>query len=264
MNGGALEETVIDTHCHLFDEPLRETWIQTVDEAATAGCTGVVVVATLAVSWNEIVSHRESLRQHLPDSRIAVGLHPWYVHEAPFNWEQQLATLLPQVDAVGEIGLDRGERAPDLALQEPVFERQLEMAAQHHLPVLLHVVRAHDLVLHHIKRFSGKLRGIVHAFSGSPEDAKAYIERGFLLGIGGGITRENAHRLRRIVSKLPLSSLVLETDSPYLGTQTVPAGSSRPAHVAQVAAQLAQVFALPETDIIRMTSENARRLWEHP
>ncbi len=219
---------MIDTHCHLFDEPLRQMWAQAADEAASAGCTGLVVVATWASSWEEIVRRREELRGHLPDSRIAVGLHPWYVHEAPADWEHRLQEHLPHVDAVGEIGLDRGERAPDLAMQEPVFERQLEMAAQHGLPVLLHVVRAHDLVLHHLKRFDGRLRGIVHAFSGSPEDARAYIDRGFLLGIGGGITRENAHRLRRVVSKLPPSSLVLETDSPYLGTETVPAGSPAP------------------------------------
>lgn len=261
---GPWRKRVIDTHCHLFDEPLRETWVQAAEEAAQAGCTGLVVVATWASAWEEIVSRREELRRRLPDSRVAVGLHPWYVHQAPADWADQLEKFLAQADAAGEIGLDRGDRAPELALQEPVFERQLEMAAAHGLPVLLHVVRAHDLVLHHLKAFSGKLRGIVHAFSGSPEDARAYVERGFLLGIGGGITRENAHRLRRIASKLPPESLVLETDSPYLGTETVPAGASRPAHVAQVARRLAQVLELPDAEVIRITSANVRRLWERP
>ncbi len=255
---------MIDTHCHLFDDPLRESWTQVLAEAAQAGCTGVVVVATWATAWEEIAGHRTDVREILPDSRVAVGLHPWYVHQVPADWQERLETLLPRVDAVGEIGLDRGERAPAMELQEPVFARQLEMAAAHGLPVLLHVVRAHDLVLHHLKAFGGKLRGIVHAFSGSPEDARAYVERGFLLGIGGGITRENAHRLRRIAAKLPHEAIVLETDSPYLGTETVPAGASRPVHAAQVAARLAQELGLSMEETIRITSENARRLWERP
>jgi TatD DNase family protein len=223
-----------------------------------------VVVATWASAWEEITASRERVRAVLPESRVAAGLHPWYVHEAPGDWDQRLAALLPRLDAVGEIGLDRGERAPALELQEPVFARQLALAAAAGLPVLVHVVRAHDLVLHHLKASDGRLRGIIHAFSGSPEDARAYAERGFLLGIGGGLTRENAHRLRRVVSKLPLTSLVLETDSPYLGTATVPAGSSRPAHVAQVADQLAAVLGRPVEEVVAITSANLRGLWERP
>jgi TatD DNase family protein len=255
---------MIDSHCHLFDPPLADDPEGILAEALGAGCTGVVVVATWASAWEEIAASRERVRAALPESRVAAGLHPWYVHEAPEAWENLLTALLPRLDAVGEIGLDRGERAPALEVQEPVFVRQLELAAKAGLPVLIHVVRAHDLVLHHLKAFHGRLRGIIHAFSGSPEDARAYAERGFLLGIGGGLTRENAHRLRRVVSKIPITSLVLETDSPYLGTETVPAGASRPAHVAQVAGKLAEVLGRPLDEVVSITSANVRGLWERP
>jgi len=253
---------MIDSHCHLFDAPLAQDPEGILLEAREAGCTGVLVVATWASAWEEIAASRERVRAILPDSRVAAGLHPWYVHEAPGDWEARLTGLLPRLDAVGEIGLDRGDRAPAMELQEPVFVRQLQLAAEAELPVLIHVVRAHELVLHHLNQVRPRPRGIIHAFSGSPEDARAYADRGFLLGIGGGLTRENAHRLRRVVSKIPLGSLVLETDSPYLGTETVPAGASRPAHVAQVAGRLAEVLGRPLDEIIAATSANLRRLWE--
>ncbi|MBU1068905.1 TatD family hydrolase, partial [Myxococcota bacterium] len=151
---------------------------------------------------------------------------------------------------------------PAMELQEPVFARQLRLAAGAGLPVLVHVVKAHDLVLHHLKENGQGVRGIIHAFSGSPEDARAYIDRGFLLGIGGGITRENAHRLRRVVSKIPLESLVMETDSPYLGTETIPAGASRPVHVLQVAQKLAELFGVPLETVVTVTTAGFLGLWE--
>ncbi|PKN47447.1 MAG: DNAase [Deltaproteobacteria bacterium HGW-Deltaproteobacteria-17] len=253
---------MIDSHCHLFDAPLREDPDGVLNEAAQAGITGIMVVATWASAWDEIVANRGRVREALPDSRVAAGLHPWFVHEAPGDWATRLEALLPRIDAIGEIGLDRGERAPAMELQEPVFARQLQLAAEAGLPVLVHVVKAHDLVLHHLKENGRNVRGIIHAFSGSPEDARAYIERGFLLGIGGGITRENAHRLRRVVSKIPLESLVLETDSPYLGTETVPAGASRPVHVLQVAGKLAELFGVPLETVRSVTSAGFSNLWE--
>ncbi|MBU1241583.1 TatD family hydrolase [Myxococcota bacterium] len=255
---------MIDSHCHLFDAPLREDPEGVLAEAGEAGITGVLVVATWASAWDEIVASRGRVRQMLPDSRVAAGLHPWFVHEAPQDWDERLTALLPRLDAIGEIGLDRGERAPAMDLQEPVFARQLRLAAGAGLPVLVHVVKAHDLVLHHLKETGQGVRGIIHAFSGSPEDARAYIDRGFLLGIGGGITRENAHRLRRVVSKIPLESLVMETDSPYLGTETIPAGASRPVHVLQVAQKLAELFGVPLETVISVTTAGFLGLWERP
>jgi len=253
---------MIDSHCHLFDAPLREDPDGALAEAREAGLSGILVVATWASAWDEIVESRARLRGVLPDSRVAAGLHPWFVHEAPEDWAARLASLLPRLDAIGEIGLDRGERAPAMELQEPVFARQLQLASEAGLPVLVHVVKAHDLVLHHLKENGRHIRGIIHAFSGSPEDARAYIDRGFLLGIGGGITRENAHRLRRVVSKLPLESLVMETDSPYLGTETIPAGASRPVHVLQVAKKLADLFSVPLETVVSTTTAGFLGLWE--
>ncbi len=253
---------MIDTHCHLFDPPLDADVAGVLAEAGKAGLQGVLVVATWASSWKTIVEQRGMVRGFLPLSGCAIGLHPWFVHDIPVDWETRLSSLLDGADALGEIGLDRGDRAPAMELQEPVFERQLELAVQRKLPVLLHVVRAHDLVLHHLKNHQGKVRGIVHAFSGSPEDARSYLDRGFKLGIGGGITRANAHRLRRVVSRLPLDSIVLETDSPYLGTETVPAGSSRPAHVVQVAEKLAQVMGVSVEEVVTQTTAAFGQLME--
>lgn len=250
---------MIDTHCHLFDPPLEPQTALT--HAKAAGVKGVVVVCTHFSSFDTLLGGREAVRQLLPEVWFTLGVHPWFVEELSNGWEAVLEQALPRVDALGEVGLDRGNRAPDLALQLPPFHVQLELAKSLKKPVLLHVVRAHDLVLECVKG-EPSLRGILHAFSGSPAQATQYVDRGWYLGIGGGIARENAHRLRRVVKKLPLSALVLETDSPYMWTPSSPAGASRPGDLLPIAQTLAVLKGVELEEVIQTTTLNARSVFQ--
>lgn len=248
---------MFDTHCHLFDPPLDPG--SALADAVRNKLTGLAVVCTHFSSLPKIIEGRPGVREVLPGAVFALGVHPWFVEELPEGWEEPLREALAHVEAVGEIGLDRGKRAPDIQLQLGPFSKQMAMARSLDKPALLHVVRAHDLVLAHLKEHPGG-RGIIHAFSGSPADAKAYVALGWCLGIGGGIARESAHRLRRIVKGLPLEALVLETDSPYMWTPASEAGASAPADVVGVAEKLAEIKGVPLEQVVEITSANARRI----
>ncbi len=250
---------MIDTHCHLFDPPLSPG--ETLPRLAGSQVTGVVCVATHLASWEPMAAGFGEVSSALQHAYLGLGLHPWFVSEATPGWPERLRTLLGNADAVGEIGLDRGDRAPGIELQMEPFGLQMELAEEMEKPALLHVVRAHDLVLGHLSGHP-KVRGIIHAFSGSPQEAAAYIDRGWLLGIGGGIARENAHRLRRIVKGLPLSALVLETDSPYMWTPGSPAGSSWPGEVVGVAEHLARLLDEPLERVAAVTTRNLTELFQ--
>ncbi len=250
---------MIDTHCHLFDPPLVDDIPDVVNRAADAGVSGLFVVATDIPSWDRLQNRNTADTSQVQTVHYALGLHPWFVADIPEGWLERLEAELPAFDAVGEIGLDRGNRAPDIELQMPVFHAQMELSEQTGKSALLHVVRAHDLVLQYIKEHPS-VRGIIHAFSGSPADARSYIDKGWLLGVGGGITRERAHRLRRIVKGLPLEALVLETDSPYLGTDDVPPGRSEPYLVRKVAEKISELHGVDVEYVIEVTTRNALNL----
>lgn len=248
---------MIDTHCHLFDPPLADDITGVVTRASEAGVTGLFVVATDVASWDRLKHRNSADTWPLKTVRYALGLHPWFVTDAPAGWLERMESELSRFDAVGEIGLDRGSRAPEIELQIPVFHAQMELSEQTKKPALLHVVRAHDLVLQYLKEHPS-VRGIIHSFSGSPADARSYIDKGWLLGVGFGITRPNAHRLRRVVKGLPLDALVLETDSPYMK----PEGEERsePAMVRAVAEKLAELHGVEVEHVIEVTTRSALNL----
>ncbi len=146
----------------------------------------------------------------------ALGLHPCFLSDHHSNDLGTLRNLAESGScaAVGEIGLDYWDGHENADMQQYFFEAQLAVAKDFRLPVLLHVRKAHDQVLKALRSYQLDRAGIVHAFSGSHQQAEQYIQLGFKLGIGGSITYSRAQRLRKLVSTLPLSSMVLETDAP--------------------------------------------------
>ncbi len=212
--------TLIDSHCHwdfsIFDGDR---------EGLLAACrrekiTRFVVPGVMADRWPaliELVDNHEGMFG-------ALGLHPLFMSQHRPDDIDQLTSALSDwhAVAVGEIGLDfyhgRDNQGPQVAL----FELQLRIARQFQLPVILHVRKAHDQTLAILRKIRPE-GGIVHAFSGSEQQARQYIALGFYLGVGGAVTYDRAARLRRTLSALPLTSLVLESDAPDM----LPAGVAR-------------------------------------
>ena len=216
-------DTWVDTHCHL-DAPEFDADRDEVIARAQAVGVGLQVVPAVMPSTFE--SAREAAHRCL--GAYALGIHPLYVHQGPEDATLQLAQALqrwqddPRLVAVGEIGLDHFvpglQDEASRALQGRFYVAQLELAARHQLPVILHVRRSADGLLKHLRRLRDAGRpvpgGIAHAFNGSEQQALAFIELGFKLGFGGAMTFERALQIRRLAAELPAQAIVLETDAP--------------------------------------------------
>ncbi|MFT4266397.1 MAG: TatD family hydrolase [Xenophilus sp.] len=207
----------IDTHCHL-DAPEFGTEAPAV--SARARAAGVALCVIPAVAPHDFAEVRELA--HRQGDAYALGIHPLATGAVDESALDVLADELarrhddPRLVAVGEIGLDFFVPGLDGPRQERFCRRQLELARAHGLPVLLHVRRAVDKVLMHLRQAGGGApwQGIAHAFNGSAQQAQACIGLGLKLGFGGAVTFERALQLRRLAARLPLESVVLETDAP--------------------------------------------------
>ncbi len=201
---------IIDTHCH-FDapefDPDRE---KVLGRARAVGVVALVLPAVTAATWPRLRRVAET-----PGIYPAYGLHPMFLGEHRSEHVEELRQWLfaERPIAVGECGLDFYVSGLEPLRQEEIFRAQLELAREFELPVIVHARRAVDEVSKHLRRYPG-LRGVVHSFSGSLQQATTFLDLGFKLGIGGPITFERAQRLRRIVAALPVEALLLETDSP--------------------------------------------------
>jgi TatD DNase family protein len=159
--------------------------------------------------------------------------------------------------AIGEIGLDRMVDPRDEATQEFYFKAQLEIARDTGLPVLLHVRRAIDQVLKHLRQIR-VVGGIAHAFNGSRQQADEFIKLGFKLGFGGAMTFPRANRIRELAATLPLDSIVLETDAPDIPPEWIAAGRNAPEQLPRIAVVLAELRGMTVADIAAATGANAR------
>ncbi|MBM7093262.1 TatD family hydrolase, partial [Streptomyces sp. S12] len=162
--------------------------------------------------------------------------------------------------AVGECGLDYYIEGLDRDAQSFYFDGQLEFAREFDLPLIVHARHAVDAVIAAIRRVGG-LRGVVHSYSGSEEQAQQLWKQGFLLGLGGPVTYERAQRLRRIAATMPLEFLLLETDAPDQPDAGIRGQRNEPARLAEVCATIAQLRGVSAQEVAQATSANARRLF---
>ncbi|MFT6915293.1 MAG: TatD DNase family protein [Motiliproteus sp.] len=234
-----------DTHCHLdFSEfdAVREALLKS---CVSLGVAAIMVPGVSAEHWSRVLElcARETVSGSLL-LRPALGLHPCFMAQHREEQLPQLEALLQQhpVVAVGEIGLDFWSADADVDAQMLLFSRQLVLAKTYRLPVLLHVRKAHDQVLKQLRllRFTGG--GIVHAFSGSLQQAQQYIDLGFKLGVGGAITYTRAQKLRRTLQQLGPESWVLETDAPDMPLAGRQGALNRPDYLPEIFAVLQALF----------------------
>ena len=265
----------IDTHCHLDAPEFGPEHAGAIEARARAAALGVGCCVIPAVERANFDSVRQ-LAHRLGDA-YALGIHPLCVPRASDDDLAALDAQLsahrddPRLVAVGEIGLDFF--VPELcepAMRErqlAVYRAQLRLARRHGLPVILHVRRSADALLKALRELP-VAGGIAHAFSGSEQQARAFIELGFKLGFGGAMTFEPARRLRELATTLPLQALVLETDAPDIPPQWLyttaaeraagrPQGVNTPAELPRIGAVLAELRGLSQEAVQEATTENA-------
>jgi TatD DNase family protein len=245
---------LIDTHCHL-DAAEFDADRAAVLAAARAGGVKMLVVPSVERANFAAVA---SLARAEPDVAPAFGIHPMYVDRAE---DEDLGALVSQIErtspvAVGEIGLDRFVEARDDARQERYFVAQLELARRFDLPVLLHVRRAVDQVLYHLRR-QRVAGGIAHAFNGSAQQAAEFIKLGFKLGVGGTATFSGSTRVRGLVRDLPQNAIVLETDAPDIPPAWLGGARNAPAELPRIAAVVAELRGTTAGAVADFTTANA-------
>ena len=202
---------LVDSHTHIdageFD-PDRDAAI---DRARAAGVTRQLVAGIDAAGWPKL----RTVCAGTPGLFPAYGLHPLFLaRHRPEHLEELRGWIARERPlALGECGLDYYVEDLDREAQARYFEAQLALAVETQLPVIVHARRAVEETLLTLRGFDG-LRGVVHSFSGSRQQAEQLWERGFLVGIGGPVTYARARRLRRLVAEMPIEYLLLETDSP--------------------------------------------------
>jgi len=253
----------IDTHCHLDAAEFNGDQAALVKAAQAAGVSRIVVPSVARTNFEAV----RRLCEQFPDCAPAYGIHPMYTGAAAPDDLDALREFLVQHTpvAIGEIGLDFFIEHYDRARQEHFFAEQLRLAREFDLPVLLHIRRAQDIVLKHLRQFYGsggpstELRtGIVHAFSGSRQQAEEFIGLGFKLGFGGAMTHSRATRLRELAATLPLDSIVLETDAPDIPPAFLQAGEpNKSEYLPRIAQTLAELRGVPLAEIAAATTANA-------
>lgn len=250
---------LIDSHCHLDAPEFDLDRAAVLDEARAAGVHAQIIPAVSAASWPGL----QALCAQHADLHPAYGLHPMFLPEHRRQHLDQLQGWVQreQPVAVGEFGLDFFIESLDPAEQQHYFNAQLAIAAAAGLPVILHARRAVEAVLLALKRYRGRLRGVVHSYAGSSEQAQQLFDLGFMLGIGGPVTYPRAQRLRELVSHMPIEFLLLESDAPDQPLAAWRGQRNHPARVREVAACIAALRGSTVDEIASRTTENADTLF---
>lgn len=253
----AMQAGLIDTHAHIylpeFDQDREEI-------LKRANAEGVLAICLPAIdsSTHEAMLQAE---KDYPVCRSMIGLHPCSVKE---DFEKELSIIEQYLEkrafiAIGEIGLDFYWDKIFMCQQYKAFHRQLEMAQENNLPVVIHSRNATDECIDVVEQYPG-LRGVFHCFSGNETQARRLMDLGFYLGIGGVVTFKNAG-LDKVVQAAGLSQVVLETDAPYLAPVPYRGKRNEPAYIRLVAEKIAGLLKTDLAEISKITTANAKKLF---
>ncbi|MEO6263811.1 MAG: TatD family hydrolase [Luteimonas sp.] len=252
---------LIDSHCHLDAAEFDRDRAAVIERARAAGVKRQVVPAVDAAGWSKL---REVCADD-PGLFPAYGLHPMYLESHRAEHLDDLRGWIERERpvAVGECGLDFFVDGLDTDAQHRYFDGQLALAREFELPVIVHARRAVDAVIAAIRRV-GRLRGVVHSFSGSAEQARQLWQLDFLVGLGGPVTYGHANRLRKLAATMPLENLLLETDAPDQPDAGIRGQRNEPARLATVLQSIAELRDEDPQAIAGATTRNAERLFGLP
>ena len=249
---------LVDSHCHLDAGEFDADREAVIARAREAGVRRQIVPAITAAAWPKL----RDICAADDDLYLAYGLHPMFLagHRERHLRELRLWLERERPVAVGECGLDFFVEDLDPATQSLYFEAQLRLAREFELPVIVHARRAVDAVTAAIRKVGG-LRGVVHSFSGSRQQAEQLWQQGFLLGLGGPVTYERARRLRELAASMPLEWLLLDTDAPDQPDAGIRGQRNEPARLGAVLETIARLRDVDPAEVAATTTANAERLF---
>ena len=251
---------IFESHAHYDDDAFDEDRDELLTSLREHGIDKVINVGASLDSCKITLQ----LMEQYPFVYGAMGVHPGEtgeLNEDNFRWlREQCAT--DKVVAVGEIGLDYHWKDPEVSVQKLWFERQMELAREVALPVIIHSREAARDTLDIMQALhAGEIGGVVHCFSYTKEIAREYLQMDYYFGIGGVITFHNAKKLREAVEYIPMDKILLETDSPYLAPEPNRGKRNSSLNLPCVAREIAAIKGISYEDVVRITEENAERLF---
>ncbi|MBQ4482426.1 MAG: TatD family hydrolase [Lachnospiraceae bacterium] len=256
---------IFDTHAHYDDEAFEEDRDRLLGEELKAA--GIVKVMNVAADTTSLDTTNE-LSLRFENVYAALGIHPSETEdlsESDMDHIRKLVLENEKVRAIGEIGFDYHYDSPGRDCQKKWFVRQIELAGELDLPVIIHSRDAAEDTLNIIKEYypvtKDKINGVIHCYSYAAQDAREYVKRGFLIGVGGVITFKNARKLKETVESIELENIVLETDCPYLAPVPYRGERNCSLYLPYVVSCIAEIKAVERDVVENITFENAMRLY---
>ena len=248
---------LIDTHCHLFFDELKEDLSSVLKRAADLGVTKFICVGT------NIEDSKESYNLALDYENIfsTAGVHPHDTERVAENYIDELYNLLKnkKVVAVGEIGLDYFKELSDISVQKKIFAEQLDLAQKINKPIVFHNRDSDDDIINTLSEFPN-VYGVAHCFSSTYDVAKKLIDMGFYISFSGNLTFKNSH-LPDVAKRLPIDRLLVETDSPFLSPVPHRGKTNEPGRARFVADLLARLHNLSINEVAQITTTNAKAIF---
>ncbi|NTW71625.1 MAG: TatD family hydrolase [Eubacteriaceae bacterium] len=250
---------LIDTHAHMDDEKYEGKLDSMIKNYVEEG-----MVLIINPSYDKASCERTIvLTEKYPMIYGAIGMHP---HDAKDADEEFFSYIIEKtrnekIVAVGEIGLDYYYDYSPRDVQKAVFKRQMEIAQDANLPVIIHCRDSHHDTYELLKTFKGKVKGVMHSYSGSWEMAKLYLDLGYYISFSGPITFKNSRKLPEVAANVPLDRIMIETDSPYLTPVPFRGKTNEPAYVQYVAQRVAQLKGISSEELVIKVIENTKALF---
>ena len=248
---------LIDTHSHI--DMIETDPELIIKEAREYGVEKIVVPSADRTSFEKVIE----LSERFDEVYCALGIHPTEVQKSSDEDYKLIKTLSAheKVVAVGETGLDFYWDKSFVDEQKTAFQKQIKIAQELKLPILVHDREAHFECFELLKEVEN-VPVIMHCFSGSLEFAKQCVEKGFYIAFGGVLTFKNAKKMKEVAKNIPIEYILLETDAPYLTPEPFRGKENHPAYVKYVAERLGEIRGLSYEDVVTVTNENAKRIFK--
>ena len=247
----------IDTHCHMSSE-----YYDDINLIYKENKEALIDKMIISLCTREEIKNSFRYINEYEDIYATIGYHPEeanYIKNTDLDYMKELIQKNKKIVGIGEIGLDYHYGKDNINLQKDLFEKQLSMAEELNLPVVIHSRDAVKDTIDILKKY--KVKGIIHCFSGSLEVANIYISMGFKLGIGGVLTFKNS-KLSNVIEKISLENIVLETDSPYLTPEPFRGKTNSSKYIPIIAQKIADIKDISLESVSTITLENTYNLFD--
>jgi TatD DNase family protein len=251
---------IIDTHAHISDSEFDDDREIVIQKAFDCGIEKIFEIACEMRCWDRALelSKRDNIF-------LSFGIHPIETIKATQEDYYKLQVLIQDKKciAVGEIGLDYhyDSSAQNINIQKESFLKQIDIAVKYSKTVIIHCRDAYDEMIDFFKKYKNIPKGVIHCFSGTPKQAKMFIEMEFLLGIDGPVTYKESSNLKQVIFETDLNNLLVETDCPYLAPQKYRGQRNEPSYIVEILKEVAAIKNILIDEVVQITTRNAMKLF---